>query len=102
MKTGRVWTKGVAAMQEWMRRHPERWRELNREAVEYSWRTNPRRREHLAAVRVRGTAAMKRDIPWQTVAELRKQGLSWRRIRAVTGIPHSTLIGRQRELTQWL
>lgn len=93
---------GLDAMRRWRAAHPQRWRELMREGVQYSWENNPRRRAHLATVRVRGTAAIKRDVPWQLVAELRRSGLSWRRVSAVVGVPHPTLVRRREELTAWL
>jgi hypothetical protein len=84
--------RGIAAMTAWKLAHPLRYRELLGEAVRYSWRTNPKRREHLARVRVWGTAARRRDIDWMRIDSLRAMGLSWRRIRVIVGIPHSTLI----------
>jgi hypothetical protein len=89
---------GLNAMREWRRLHPERWLMLMREGVRHSWQTNPERRAHLARVRRIGTANSKRQIDWDRIRELRAAGLSWRRIKAVTGIPHSTLITRWRAL----
>lgn len=87
---------GLAAMHRWRAEHPERYREIIRETARYEWATNPARRAHLAAARLKARAVNLRVVDWGAVATLRAQGLSWRRVRAVTGHPHSTLIGRNK------
>lgn len=87
---------GLVEMQRWRRTHPDRFREIMQESHQHAYRTSAKYRANLARACARAREVNRREIDWPEIARLRGQGLSWRRIREVTGIPVTTLLTRRR------